>query len=162
MSAAPHKDVTARARVYPDPAIDTVPLPVIRPVFVDPSGRRRQRMRRLAVVGCGILGGYGVVMAAALLGAPLPQSILLPAPAQPSAQAPPMQAPPVVPQSVGGSLVPRAEAVADPNPSAPALAPAAATPTPTASAPAPAPAATTTSVPPGLARRGTTTAPGKK
>nr|CEL19755.1 hypothetical protein [Kibdelosporangium sp. MJ126-NF4]CTQ96980.1 hypothetical protein [Kibdelosporangium sp. MJ126-NF4] len=61
---------------------------VRQPVFVDPSGRRRRILRRIALGVCALLLCYGVVVVAALLGAPIPQSVLLPVPGGPPGQAP--------------------------------------------------------------------------
>ena len=50
------------------------------PVFVDPSGRRRRAVRLAALVACAVVGCYVLVLVAALLGAPVPHSALLPLP----------------------------------------------------------------------------------
>jgi cytoskeletal protein RodZ len=55
-----------------------------RPVFVDPSGRRRRIVRRLAIAGCTLLATYAVLLCAALSGAPIPPSALLPLPGTPA------------------------------------------------------------------------------
>jgi hypothetical protein len=50
------------------------------PVFVDATGRRRRRVRRIAV---GLLAGacaYGVMVLVSLLGGPVPPNALLPLP----------------------------------------------------------------------------------
>src|SRR5437763_3434018 len=72
-----------------------------RPVFVDPSGRRRRVVRLLAMVASGVVAGYGGLLAVAVLaGSPAP-SALLPLPAVPiagpSATSPPLA--PVVPRA---------------------------------------------------------------
>ena len=55
-----------------------------RPVFVDPSGRRRRLVRRIAIAACSALAVYVILLCAALSGAPIPPSALLPLPAAPS------------------------------------------------------------------------------
>lgn len=78
---------------------DTVELSRAEPVFVDPSGRRRKVLRRFVVGACVLVGLYVGVLTAALLGAPIPSSALLPAPAA-NQPAPPQShpaAPPVDP-----------------------------------------------------------------
>ncbi|UMP03907.1 hypothetical protein [Amycolatopsis sp. EV170708-02-1] len=52
-----------------------------RPVFVDPSGRRRTVVRRIAIGACAVVVGYGILLTAALFGAPTLPSALIPAPA---------------------------------------------------------------------------------
>ena len=52
-----------------------------RPVFVDPSGRRRRVARRIAIGVCAVLAVYVILLCAALSGAPIPPSALLPLPA---------------------------------------------------------------------------------
>ena len=52
-----------------------------RPVFVDPSGRRRRDARRIAIGVCAVLAVYVILLCAALSGAPIPPSALLPLPA---------------------------------------------------------------------------------
>lgn len=59
---------------------DTIEIVPPAPVFVDPSGRRRRLFRRIAMSGIALVAGYVVVLAAALLGAPVPTSVLLPIP----------------------------------------------------------------------------------
>jgi hypothetical protein len=54
-----------------------------RPVFVDPSGRRRRLVRRLAIATCALLATYTLLLCAALSGAPIPPSALLPLPGMP-------------------------------------------------------------------------------
>jgi hypothetical protein len=70
----------------PDHDIDaptTRALVASRPVFVDPSGRRRRVLRLLAIVTSGLVVGYGLLLATAMLGgSPLPTA-LLPHPAAP-------------------------------------------------------------------------------
>lgn len=55
-----------------------------RQVFVDPSGRRRRLVRRLAIATCALLAAYTVLLCAALSGAPIPPSALLPLPSAPA------------------------------------------------------------------------------
>ncbi|TVT30683.1 hypothetical protein FNH05_28930 [Amycolatopsis rhizosphaerae] len=59
---------------------DTIEIVPPAPVFVDPSGRRRRLFRRVAMIGIALVAGYVVVLVAALLGAPVPSSVLLPIP----------------------------------------------------------------------------------
>jgi hypothetical protein len=56
------------------------------PVFVDPSGRRRRVLRYVALGACALFVCYLITFIAALLGAPIPRSglIPLPEPAQPT------------------------------------------------------------------------------
>jgi hypothetical protein len=56
------------------------------PVFVDPSGRRRRVLRYVALGACALFVCYLITFIAALLGAPVPRSglIPLPEPAQPT------------------------------------------------------------------------------
>ncbi len=76
---------------------DTVEIPREKPVFVDPSGRRRRIVRRVSIAACALVSGYAVLLVASLLGAPIPASVLLPVPAAPSASpAPPPQGGPSV------------------------------------------------------------------
>ncbi|MFI5559909.1 hypothetical protein [Amycolatopsis japonica] len=49
-------------------------------MFVDPSGRRRTVVRRIAVGACAVVVGYGILLTAALFGAPTLPSALIPAP----------------------------------------------------------------------------------
>lgn len=51
-----------------------------RPVFVDPSGRRRSIIRRVAIGVCVAVGCYGILLAAALFGAPTLPAALVPVP----------------------------------------------------------------------------------
>ncbi|MTD52876.1 hypothetical protein GKO32_02645, partial [Amycolatopsis sp. RM579] len=60
---------------------DTVEFSAVDPVFVDPSGRRRKVLRRVVAGACALVGLYVAVLTAALLGAPIPSSALLPLPA---------------------------------------------------------------------------------
>lgn len=55
-----------------------------RPVFVDPSGRRRRIIRGVAIAACAVAAVYAVLLCAALFGAPIPPSALLPLPAAPT------------------------------------------------------------------------------
>jgi hypothetical protein len=74
------------------------------PVFVDPSGRRRRVLRYVALGACALFVCYLITFIAALLGAPVPRSglIPLPEPAQPTqwqdptgnAVPPPLDGPP--------------------------------------------------------------------
>ncbi|QUQ65836.1 hypothetical protein [Kutzneria sp. CA-103260] len=59
-----------------------------RPVFVDPSGRRRRFLRRLAIAVCALFAAYVVLLCAALSGAPIPPSALLPLPGAPTSVEP--------------------------------------------------------------------------
>lgn len=61
-----------------------------KPVFVDASGRRRRTVRRIAVVSSVALAGMVGIVVAAVLGAPVVPSALLPLPH--SADAPPVTA----------------------------------------------------------------------
>ncbi|MBP2323287.1 hypothetical protein JOF56_003672 [Kibdelosporangium banguiense] len=53
------------------------------PVFVDPSGRRRRIVRYVALGACALFVCYLIAFIAALLGAPIPRSGLIPLPAAP-------------------------------------------------------------------------------
>jgi len=55
-----------------------------KPVFVDPSGRRRRLVRRLAIAACALLATYTLLLCGALSGAPIPPSALLPLPGVPT------------------------------------------------------------------------------
>lgn len=69
MSATQHRQAT-----------DTVAPPAGSPVFVDATGRRARRIRRIAVgLAIGVCG-YGVVVVISLLGGPVPPNVLLPLP----------------------------------------------------------------------------------
>jgi hypothetical protein len=61
-----------------------------RPVFVDPSGRRRRLVRRLAIAACALLATYTLLLCGALSGAPIPPSALLPLPGMPTTVEPTM------------------------------------------------------------------------
>ncbi|MGW4063928.1 hypothetical protein ACWEGE_36965 [Amycolatopsis sp. NPDC004747] len=50
------------------------------PVFVDPTGRRRRIVRRVALAACAGVLLYLAVFVAALFGAPIPTSALIPVP----------------------------------------------------------------------------------
>lgn len=52
-----------------------------RSVFVDPSGRRRSIIRRVAIGVCVAVACYGILLAAALFGAPTLPAALVPRPA---------------------------------------------------------------------------------
>lgn len=56
----------------------TVVTPVVRPVFVDSSGRRRRRVRALTVVAAGAVATIGGLLVLALLGAPIGPVTFLP------------------------------------------------------------------------------------
>ncbi|MDQ0380692.1 hypothetical protein [Amycolatopsis thermophila] len=73
---------------------DTVEIPWRKPVFVDPSGRRRRILRRVSIAACALVSGYAVLLVASLLGAPIPASALLPVPDQRTTDAPVRPAPP--------------------------------------------------------------------
>lgn len=100
---------------------DTVEIPREKPVFVDPSGRRRRIVRRVSIAACVLVSGYAVLLVASLLGAPIPASVLLPAPDAPAASPtpPPQGGPSVVDETTTPShTAPSAEA-ADPSTAAP-------------------------------------------
>jgi len=56
----------------------TVVTPVVTPVFVDTSGRRRRRVRALTVVAASTVAMIGGLLALALLGAPIGPVTFLP------------------------------------------------------------------------------------
>lgn len=56
----------------------TVVTPVVTPVFVDTSGRRRRGVRALTVVAAGAVAMIGGLLALALLGAPIGPVTFLP------------------------------------------------------------------------------------
>ncbi|MFD0272710.1 hypothetical protein ACFVHB_02225 [Kitasatospora sp. NPDC127111] len=65
------------------------------PVFVDSSGRRQRRVRRLGLVLAVPAAGYLVLLASTVLGGPTVNAPFLPLPAAPSAAAPaPAEQPP--------------------------------------------------------------------
>lgn len=90
---------------------DTVEFSAVDPVFVDPSGRRRKVLHRLVIGACVLVGVYVAVLAAALLGAPIPSSALLPLPAAnaPKPEQPHSLAPSVGPSSDAPTSVPGRE-----------------------------------------------------
>jgi hypothetical protein len=135
----------------------TVPLPTLSPVFVDPSGRRRQTVRWLAIAGCGLLGGYSVLVLSAMLGAPLPSSAMLPQPGRPQPSPPAATAASTPGPALNAAAQPRpADTVAlRATPAPPAALYATGTTATSATATVPSP------TPHGLARRGITNAPGK-
>lgn len=51
-----------------------------KPVFVDPTGRRRRIVRRIALAACAGLLLYLGLFVAALFGAPIPTAALIPVP----------------------------------------------------------------------------------
>src|SRR2546421_6137700 len=57
--------------------------PLASPVFVDPTGRRRRRIRITAIVGACMLFGVGALIVAALLGAPIGPTASFPQPVEP-------------------------------------------------------------------------------
>ncbi|TCO57290.1 hypothetical protein [Actinocrispum wychmicini] len=65
---------------------DTQPMTRPRPVFVDPSGRRRRIVRRVAVGVSVLVGCYVLVLFAAALGVPVPHPGFLPLPDPPTQQ----------------------------------------------------------------------------
>jgi hypothetical protein len=95
---------------------DTQPVTRLRPVFVDPSGRRRRVVRRVAIGLSALVACYAVVLLAAAMGAPIPRSGFLPLPDAPTHQQP---APATgVPQAGGGGGEPSAGATRAGGPSA--------------------------------------------
>jgi hypothetical protein len=57
-------------------------MPDAPPVFVDPTGRRRRRVRVTAIVASASLLGAGALIVAALLGVPVGPAAYLPEPEQ--------------------------------------------------------------------------------
>ncbi|CAM5576905.1 hypothetical protein ACIG0C_17780 [Kitasatospora aureofaciens] len=159
---------------------EAVPPPP--PVFVDASGRRQRRIRRLGAVLAVPAGGYLALLASALLGGPTVNAPFLPlpqppAPSAPAPEATPTEAPSAAPEAAALPGAGRTEApahqggttqvVQHPRPTAAAARPATGTApgAPTATT-APAPATTPATQPstaptptPGHGRP--TTAPGK-
>jgi len=64
------------------------------PVFVDPTGRRRRIVRRVALAACAGVLLYLAVFVAALFGAPIPTSALIPVPGFVPVQVPATSVPP--------------------------------------------------------------------
>jgi hypothetical protein len=79
---------------------DTQPMVRPQPVFVDPSGRRRRIVRHVTLAVAGLAGCYMLVFLAAMLGAPIPPSGLLPVPDAPARQQFPG---PAQPEAGGGA-----------------------------------------------------------
>ncbi|WP_106180584.1 hypothetical protein [Prauserella shujinwangii] len=66
----------------------------LAPVFVDPTGRRRRTLRRLAVAGAVLVTGYLAVLGAAVLGTRVVPTALLPPPTSATGDPAPPPAPP--------------------------------------------------------------------
>lgn len=94
---------------------DTQPVTRPRPVFVDPSGRRRRVVRRVAIGLSALVACYAVVLLAAAMGAPIPRSSFLPLPDMPTHQQP---APETGAPQAGGGGEPSARATRAGEPSA--------------------------------------------
>jgi hypothetical protein len=128
------------------------------PVFVDPTGRRRRILRRVALAACAGVLLYLAVFVAALFGAPIPTAALIPVPGFVPVQVPATSVPPPV-----GEEPARANGAPAPTTSsreAPASVPGR---SPSVTTTAPPPAATTTA-PPTTERRNSrapTTPPGQ-
>ncbi|GAB3908047.1 hypothetical protein GCM10029964_107190 [Kibdelosporangium lantanae] len=81
-----------------------------RPVFVDPTGRRRRVLRRVAFGLSALVACYAVVLLAATLGAPVPRYGFLPLPEPPTrTELPRTGAPPA-----GGGGAPTPDATREP------------------------------------------------
>ncbi|MFF2149425.1 hypothetical protein, partial [Kitasatospora sp. NPDC058190] len=70
------------------PAVDPQPEASPAPVFVDASGRRQRRIRRLGVVLAVPAGGYLALLVSTLLGGPTVNAPFLPLPQAPAPSAP--------------------------------------------------------------------------
>lgn len=158
-----------------NPAHDTMPPTPDKPIFLDPTQRRRRVVRLVALAACTAVAGYGALLAAALLGVPVSPHALLPLSGDtpPAATAPPSTAdsaqPPAPTKTGAVAANPTAAPPARPGATAaaprPVIAPAppvAATPAPT-SAPPVAPPPTTArnshapTSPPGWTKHGVPT-----
>lgn len=134
------------------------------PVFVDSSGRRQRRVRRLGLLLAVPAAGYLVLLASTLLGGPTVDAPFLPLPAAPSAAAPaPAEQPPAPEPTITGTPGPDS---VQPAPARPAAADhhstaAAATTRPSAPAAGPSTPPTATATPGGNGNGngGPTTAP---
>ncbi|KJS59869.1 hypothetical protein VM95_24795, partial [Streptomyces rubellomurinus] len=104
-AGAPTVELPAVAEpVVAEPVVAEPAEPAPPPVFVDESGRRQRRMRRLGAVAAVPAGGYLVLLASTLLGGPTVNApfLPLPQPAAPSAPAPaaaPSDAPSAAPEA---------------------------------------------------------------
>ena len=78
-----------------------------KPVFVDPTGRRRRIVRRVALAACAGLLLYLAVFVAALFGAPIPPSALIPVPGVVPEQATSTAPPPATGEPTRAIAVPR-------------------------------------------------------
>lgn len=157
-----------------NPAHDVMPPTPDKSIFLDPTQRRRRVVRLVALAACTAVAGYGALLGAALLGAPVSPQALLPLSGDtpPAATAPPSAAngaqPPAPPPTPTGTVAANPPAAPPPRPTAtsaparPVVAPAppvATTPAPT-SAPGAAPPPTTArnshapTSPPGWTKRG--------
>ncbi|MGW5717847.1 hypothetical protein ACWEVP_16900 [Amycolatopsis sp. NPDC003865] len=93
----------------------------MKPVFVDPTGRRRRIVRRIALAAFGGLLLYVAVFVAALFGAPIPTAALIPMPGLVPEQATSVAPPPATGDTARPTGEPRSTA---PSPTvAPASAP---------------------------------------
>ncbi|MEY9964899.1 hypothetical protein ABIA33_002941 [Streptacidiphilus sp. MAP12-16] len=104
-----HQDAVPIPRLYQDPPREAEGDPqhasALSPVFVDSSGRRQRRVRRLGRLLIVPAAAYVALLVSTLLGGPTIQSPLLPLPAPPAAQsaAPGTPAVGVAQPSAGGS-----------------------------------------------------------
>lgn len=116
------------------------------PVFVDPTGRRRRIVRRVALAACAGVLLYLAVFVAALFGAPIPTSALIPVPGFVPAQVPATSVPP--PSSEEPARANGLPTVTKPSREVPAAAPDRAPSTTTTAPPPPSDSATTTTAAP--------------
>ncbi|MEV7025788.1 hypothetical protein AB0O00_27090, partial [Kitasatospora sp. NPDC093558] len=104
--------ISAEAEAEPDDEADdeaaTAELPVVSdaeptpaPVFVDASGRRQRRIRRLGLALAVPAGGYLALLTSALLGGPTVNAPFLPLPQPPAPSAPDPAATPSEAPSAG-------------------------------------------------------------
>ncbi|WP_244210728.1 hypothetical protein [Amycolatopsis kentuckyensis] len=129
------------------------------PVFVDPTGRRRRIVRRVALAACAGVLLYLAVFVAALFGAPIPTSALIPVPGFVPVQVPATSTPP--PISEEPARANGAPTVTTPSREVPASTP---DRSPSAATTAPPTAATTTTAAPTSEHRNSrapTTPPGQ-